>query len=239
MTIWDQLTDQAHRLIAQPSRGHITPSVTLVRSLHRHTPETPAAICAHLDTATTVLPTLARYARTGDKHALLMCAVLMRHPLRRIAGLADPDGYFSTDRDARDNDTLAIFFTLIRCTAETDILTARYLYNATLRKVLAARPQTGAPAVAVRVDPHAEILDRVDDGADTDRPAVLIASARENQVITALEYETLKALYLNTDTFSLHAAAHTLGANAGAVERRAQRAIRKLATHFENLAEVA
>jgi hypothetical protein len=239
MTIWDQLADQAHRLIAQPRRGHLTPSVTLVQSLHTHAPQTPAAICAHLDTATTVLPTLARYARAGDKYALLMCAVLMRHPLRRIAELADPDGYRSTDRDARDNDTLAIFFTLIRCTAETEILTARYLYNATLRKVLAARPPAGAPAVAVRVDPHAEILDRVDDGADADRPAQLIATARDHQVITALEYETLKALYLNTDTFSLHAAAHTLGANAGAVERRAQRAIRKLANHYENLAEVA
>ncbi|WP_293003319.1 hypothetical protein [Mycobacterium sp.] len=239
MTIWDQLTDQAHRLIAQSHRGHLTPAVTLMQSLHPTTPQTPAAICAHLDTATTVLPTLARYARAGDKHALLMCAVLMRHPLRRIADLADPDGYFATGRDARDNDTLTIFFTLIRCTAETDILTARYLYNATLRKVLATRPQAGAPAVAIRVDPHAAILDRIDNGTDTDRPAALIASARDQQIITALEYETLKALYLNTDTFSLHTAAHTLGANAGAVERRAQRAIRKLANHFENLAEVA
>ena len=239
MTIWDQLADQAHRLIARPRRGHLTPSVTLVQSLHPRTPATPAAICAHLDTATTVLPTLARYARAGDKYALLMCAVLMRHPLRRIAELADPDGYHSSDRDARDNDTLTIFFTLIRSTAETDILTARYLYNATLRKVLATRPQAGEPAVAIRVDPHAEILDRVDNGPDTDRPAKLIANARANRVITALEYETLTALYLNTDTFSLHAAAHTLGANAGAVERRAQRAIRKLASHFENLAEVA
>lgn len=239
MTIWDQLTDQAHRLIAQHHRGHLTPAVTLMQSLHATTPQTPAAICAHLDTATTVLPTLARYARAGDKHALLMCAVLMRHPLRRIAEMADPDGYRSTDRDACNNDTLTIFFTLIRCTAEPDILTARYLYNATLRKVLAARPQAGTPAVADRVDPHAEVLDRVDDGADYDRPAVLIASARDQRIITALEYETLKALYLNTDTFSLHAAATTLGANAGAVERRAQRAIRKLAIHFENLAEVA
>jgi hypothetical protein len=239
MTIWDQLAVQAHHLIARPRRGELTPSVTLVQSLHTRTPDTPSAVCAHLDTATRVLPTLACYARAGDRYALLMCAVLMRHPLRRIAELADPDGYRSSDRDARDNDTLTIFFTLIRCTAEPHILTARYLYNATLRTVLAARPRAGAPAVAVRVDPHAQILDRIDRGSDDDRTAELLATARDRKVITALEYHTLTALYLTTDVFNVNAAAHCLGANATAVERRAQRAIRKLTNHVDSLAAAA
>jgi len=239
MTTWDQLADQAHRLLTRPRRGDLTPAVTLVQSLHRQAPKAPNAICAHLDTATTVLPTLARYARSGDPHALLMAAVLMRHPLRRIAELADPDGYRSTDRDARDNDTLTIFFTLIRTAAEPQILTARYLYNATLRKVLATRPHTGTPAVAIRVDPHAAILDRTDDGTDDDHTAHLLAQARDHRIITALEYKTLKALYLNTDIFSPPAAARRLGANVGAVERRAQRAIRKLSSHLESAAAAA
>jgi len=239
MTIWDQLADQAHRLLTRPRRGDLTPAVTLVQSLHKQAPNAPSAICAHLDTATTVLPTLARYARSGDRHALLMAAVLMRHPLRRIAELADPDGYLSTNRDARDNDTLTIFFTLIRTAAEPQILTARYLYNATLRKLLANRPRTGTPAAAHRVDPHAAVLDCADYGSDDNHTAQLLAKARDRRVITALEYDTLKALYLNTDVFSLTAAAHTLGANVGAVERRCQRAIRKLSSHFESTAAAA
>ncbi|MBS4730584.1 hypothetical protein MSM1_20440 [Mycobacterium sp. SM1] len=239
MTIWDQIADQAHRLLTRPRRGDLTPAVTLIQSLHHNPPEAPNAICSRLDTATTVLPTLARYARNGDPHALLMAAVLMRHPLRRIAEFADPDGYLSTDRDARDNDTLAIFFTLIRTAAEPQILTARYLYNATLRKVLAARPRTGTPAVATRVDPHATILDRADHGTEDDHTAHLLTQARDRRIITALEYETLKALYLNSDIFSPHTAAHTLGANVAAVERRAQRAIRKLSTHFQTATAAA
>ncbi|MBI2699694.1 hypothetical protein [Mycobacterium paragordonae] len=239
MNIWDQLAHQAHTLLTRPRRTDLTPAVTLVQSLHPHNPHTPAAICAHLDTATTVLPTLARYARNGDPHALLMAAVLMRHPLRRIADLADPDGYHASDRDARDNDTLTIFFTLIRTTAEPHILTARYLYNATLNKVLAARPRTGTPAAATRVDPHAAILDRTDHGTTTDRTAHLLAQARDHRIITALEYRTLATLYLNADIYNPTAAAHALGANTGAVERRAQRAIRKLCTHFETAATAA
>lgn len=233
-TTWDQLTEQAHHLLTRPRRSDLTPAVTLVQSLHNNPPTTPDAICAHLDSATTVLPALARSARRGDRHALLMAAVLMRHPLRRIAELADPDGYLSTDRDARDNDTLTIFFTLIRTAAEPQILTARYLYNATLRKVLAARPRTGSPAVAIRVDPHAAILDRTDDGTAYDHTATLLQLAHDRRIITALEYDTLKALYLNTDIFNPTTAAHTLGANVGAVERRAQRAIRKLSNHYDS-----
>ena len=239
MTIWDQLADQAHRLLTRPRRSDLTPAVTLVQSLHPHPPQAPNAICAHLPTATTVLPTLARYARSGDQHALLMAAVLMRHPLRRIAELADPDGYLSTDRDARDNDTLSIFFTLIRTAAEPQILTSRYLYNATLRKVMATRPRTGTPASALRVDPHAAILDRTDHGTDDDPTAHLLTQARNRRIITALEYDTLKALYLNTDIFSPTTAARGLRANVGAIERRAQRAIRKLSDHFESAAAAA
>jgi hypothetical protein len=239
MTIWDQLAEQAHRLLTVSRRGDLTPAVTLVQSLHEQAPTAPNAICSNLDTATTVLPTLARYARNGDHHALLMAAALMRHPLRRIAEVADPDGYLSTDRDARDNDTLTIFFTLIRTAAEPQILTARYLYNATLRKVLATRPRSGTPAVAIRVDPHAAVLDRTDCGIDDDHAAHLLTQARDHRIITALEYETLKALYLNTDIFSPNAAARALGANVGAVERRAQRAVRKLSSHFESVAAAA
>ena len=168
-----------------------------------------------------------------------MAAVLMRHPLRRIAELADPDGYLSTDREARDNDTLTIFFTLIRTAAEPQILTSRYLYNATLRKVMATRPRTGTPASAVRVDPHAAILDRTDHGSADDHTASLLTQARDRRIITALEYETLKALYLNTDIFSPTTAARALGANVGAIERRAQRAVRKLTSHFESAAAAA
>jgi DNA-directed RNA polymerase specialized sigma24 family protein len=42
-----------------------------------------------------------------------------------------------------------------------------------------------------------------------------------------------RALYLNSDLFSLSAAARALGANVSAVERRSQRAIRKLCTYYE------
>lgn len=157
----------------------------------------------------------------------------MRHPLRRIAEMADPDGYRSSDRDARDNDTLRIFFELIRTAAEPQILTSRYLYGQTLKRVLKARPDAGSPAVAVRVDPHSVVLDRPDLGTDYDRTAGLLQQARDRHIITALEHDTLRALYLNTDVFSPSTAARALGANVSAVERRAQRAIRKLCTHYE------
>ena len=118
MNTWDHLAEQAHRLLTRPRRADLTPAVTLIRSLHKQAPESPASICAHLETATSVLPQLARYAHSGDRHALLMAAVLMRHPLRRIAEMADPDGYRSSDRDARDNDTLRIFFEIISTAGE-------------------------------------------------------------------------------------------------------------------------
>lgn len=230
-TVWDNLTEQAHRLITTAHRGDLTPAVTLMRTLHRQPPHTPAALCAHLDTATTVLPALARYAAAGDRHALLMAATLMRHPLRRIAEMADPDGYHTPDRDTRDQDTLAIFFTVIRTCAEPHILTSRYLYGAVLRRVLAVRrtQQTTAP---LRVDPASAVLDKPDYGPTFDRTAQLLRRARDSRVITALEHDTLTAMYLHSGVINPAAAAAQLDANVGAVARRAQRAIRKLQRHY-------
>lgn len=236
MNTWDQLAEQAYHLLTRPRRSDLTPAVTLVRALHRRPPPSPEAICAHLETATTVLPQLARYARTRDRHALLMAAVLMRHPLRRIAEMADPDGYRSSDRDAQDNDTLRIFFEIIRTAAEPQVLTSRYLYSQTLKRVLKARPATHSPAAATRVDPHSTILDRPDLGAHYDHAAEMLAAAHGRAIITTLEYETLRTLYLDSGVFSPSSAARTLSANIGAVERRAQRAIRKLCAHYDNAA---
>ncbi len=234
MNTWDHLAEQAHRLLTRPSRGDLTPAVTLVQSLHKQPPHSPAAICAHLETASTALPQLARYARSGDRHALLLAAVLMRHPLRRIADMADPDGYRTTDRDARDNHTLSIFFEIVRTTADPQLLNTRYLYGQTLKRVLKARPAAETPAVAIRVDPHSMVLDRADLGTDHDHTASLLQQARDRRIITALEHDTLRALYLTSDVFSPSTAARTLGANVSAVERRAQRAIRKLCNFYES-----
>ena len=63
--------------------------------------------------------------------------------------------------------------------------------------------------------------------------AALLQAARDQRIITALEHDTLRALYLNSDVFSPSTAARTLNANVSAVERRAQRAIRKLCHHYE------
>lgn len=241
MNTWDYLTNRAYTLLTRSRHSDLTPAVTLVQTLHKQPPQTPAAICAHLDTASTVLPTLARYARHGDRNALLMAAVLMRHPLRRIAAYADPDGYRSTDQDSRDNATLEIFFTLIITTAEPQLLTSRYLYAQTLNRTLNRRSRTGSPAAAIRVNPRAAVLDRPDHDTATDsgRGRRLLDNARHNGVITALEHDTLKALYLRADTYNLPAAADTLGAKAGAVERRAQRAIKKITQYHQRTAAAA
>lgn len=235
MTIWDKLTDQAHALLTTTRRANITPAVALVRTLHPTPPSTPDAICSHLGTATTVLPTLARYANQGDRHALLMAAVLMRHPLRKIAGYADPDGYHSSDYDARDNYTLAVFFNLIRTASEPQVLTSKYLYNFTLKGVLKTHLETGSPAAAVRLSPEHPALDRADHGTDH-HAGDLLDKAYARGVITPLEYRSLQARYLHSGVFNLQAAANTLGANAGAVERRCQRAIKKLAQHHSAVA---
>lgn len=233
MTIWDQLAEQAHHLLTRPRRGDLTPAVTLVQTLHPRPPHSPDAICTHMDTISTVLPQLARYARSGDRHALLMAAVLMRRPLCRIAEMADPDGYKSSDRDARYNDTLRIFFELIRTAAEPHILTSRYLYGQTLKRVLKARPTAESTAAAYRVEPHSTVLDRPDYGTDHDHTATVLSQACDRGIITALEYKTLTAMYLTSDVFSPSTAARDLASTVSAVERRAQRAIRKLAKHFD------
>lgn len=234
MNTWDLLTHQAHALLTRPRRNELTPAITLVQSLHREPPSTPAAICAHLDTADRVLPTLAGYARHGDRHALLMAAVLMRHPLRRIAACADPDGYHSSERDARDNATLDAFFTLINNAPDTRKITTRWLYAHTLYRTLNARPRTGTPAAAYRVDAHtaqhwwSPTATERHDNEHHEQATHILETARAAGVITQLEFDTLKTLYLSGDVYDLPTAADTLGAKAGAVERRAQRAIAKL-----------
>lgn len=233
---WNDLTDHAHALITRPSRRDLTPAVTLMQSLHTQLPATPAAVCAHLDPGSPALSLLARYAQSGDPNALLMAAVLMRHSLRRISEWADPDGYRSTDQATRINETLSIFFTIIRTTAETQLLTPRYLYWQTLKRVTAGRPHTTV-AAPLRVDPGHQILDAVDTGRDEPaKAAAILDHARANRVITTLEYETLKALYIAADSYNLLTTAAALGARAGAVERRAQRAIRKLITYHSKAA---
>lgn len=236
--IWDHIAAQAHRLLTSSRPRDLTPAVVLVRSLHPTPPATPAAVCAHLDTATTVLPALARHAAAGDRHALLMAAALMRHPLRRIADMADPDAYYDSDRDARDNDTLTTFFTVIRTCAEPHILTARYLYGAVLRRTLAAR-QTGHTTAAIRLEPGSPILDRTDHGPHHNHTAALLDTARDTAVITPLEHTTLTALYLHANVLDPTAAAVTLNASPCAVARRAQRAIRKLQRHYSRSTAVA
>ncbi len=232
---WTDLTDRAHALITRPSRRELTPAVTLMQSLHPQLPETPAAIRAHLEPGSAALSTLASYTHSGDPHALLMAAVIMRHSLRRISNLADPDGYRSTDQATRINDTLAVFFTVIR-TSDPQMITPRYLYWQTLKKVMAARPQNPA-AAPVRLAPDDRILDSVDAGApESTKAGAILDQAHAGKVITTLEYKTLKALYINADRYSLPTAAATLGARTGAVERRAQRAIRKLITYHHKAA---
>jgi hypothetical protein len=239
MTIWDQLAEQAHHLLTRPRRGDLTPAVTLIQTLHPQPPHSPAAICAHMETASSVLPQLARYARSGDRHALLMAAVLMRHPLRRIAEMADPDGYLTSDRDARNNDTLRIFFELIRTAAEPQILTSRYLYGQTLKRVLKTRPTADSTAAAYRVDPHSAVLDRTDYGTDHDYVVAMLDKALASKAITPLEHKTLNAMYVNSGVLSPSTAARSLDSNVEAVQRRSQRAIRKLAKYFENHTDVA
>lgn len=245
MNTWDLLAHQAHALLTHPRRSDLTPAVTLVQSLHKEPPSTPAAICAHLDTADKVLPTLAGYARHGDRHALLMAAVLMRHPLRRIASCADPDGYHSSDRDAKDNATLDAFFTLINTATDTRKITTRWLYAHTLYRTLNSRPRTGTPAAAYRVDAHkAQRWNNptTTEQHDTEQHQQLthiLDTARADDLITQLEYDTLKTLYLSGDIYDLPAAATTLGAKTGAVERRAQRAIAKLSRNRRQIAVAA
>jgi len=81
-------------------------------------------------------------------------------------------------------------------------------------------------------DPHAPIFDHAVTEPDCHAQAAqLLDHARTHHVITALEHRTLTVLYLQ-GIGSLTVAAHTLNASASAIERRAQRAIRKLNKHY-------
>jgi len=91
--VLDALTTHAYTLLTSTRRADSTPAVRLARSLHTAPPTSLAAIRAHLDDAPHVLPTLARHAQAGDRHALLIAAVLMRDRLRAIARHAGADGY--------------------------------------------------------------------------------------------------------------------------------------------------
>jgi hypothetical protein len=219
MSALDALTAHAHKLLIEQD---LTPSVRLARSLHTTPPRTPAAIRAHLHD-THVLPALARHAQAGDPHALLITAVLMRSQLRMIAAHAGGD-------DAIE-DTLTAFWTLLRTAAEPHTLTEQSVAHQVTKQLHASR---SAAASVEPYDPHAPIFDQPS-WPEPDRrtqAAQVLAHARDHHVITALEYRTLNVLYLQTGTAALSVAARTLHATACAVERRAQRAIRKLVIHY-------
>ncbi|WP_204810524.1 hypothetical protein [Mycobacterium riyadhense] len=221
--VWDALLAQAHALLTSPRRVDSTPAVRLARSLHTAPPSAPAAVRAHLHDAPHVLPALARYAQTGrDRHALLMAAVLMRDRLRAIAG-----GQDSTD-------TLAVFWTLIRTAAEPDTLTEQSVAHQLAKRLHALIHRPAPPVVIEPHDPHAAVFDQAPTEPDRHAQAAqLLEDARAHRVITALEHRTLTVLYLQ-GIGSLTVAAHTLDANTRAIERRAQRAIRKLAAHYRD-----
>lgn len=255
MYLWDNLTAQAHALLT--SHKNLTPSVKLVQSLHDQPPATAAAICSHMDAASKVLPELAQQARDGDPHALLLAAVLMRGPLRKIAQFADPEGYHDSDFDVCHSETLTVFFGLMR-SREPQFLNSRYLYGQTLKHVIKGRPRTGEPDSAYRVDPHSQLADYLfDSGEEASRTrgvhrvggveigaagsnlAYVLKSAVDKKVITPLDHLTLTTLYLSFGRYSLNQAAAELDAKPKAVERRAQRAIRKLVAHHTQLQDVA
>jgi DNA-directed RNA polymerase specialized sigma24 family protein len=222
LPVWDRLAHQAHALLISPRRDDLAPSVMLARSLHPTPPSSPAAIRAHVDDAPHVLPALVRYAQAGDRHALLMAAVLMRDRLHMIAVRAGGG-------DDVTEDTLTLFWTFIRTAAEPRTLTAQSV-SCLLAKLLQKRP--GTTVVVELHDPHAAIFDQAFPEPERHgQAAQLLDEARSQSVITALEYRTLTLLYLQ-GVDSLTSAARILDASAKAVERRAQRAIRKLTWHY-------
>ena len=229
MDVLDALAAQAHTLLTSNDRSAgRTPSVRLARSVHATPPATPAGIRSHLKDAPHVLPALARHAQAGDRYALLLAAVFMRDLLRAIAQSAGDD---PSDIDERTEDALALTFGLLRAAAEPDTLTEAVI-AAQLSKRLQRRPS--GPDAAVPVDPHAPVLDQPSPAPDQHRNAALhlLADARAHQIITALEYQTLHALYLHAGTFDPRAAARTLAAKTETIQQRSRRAIRKLAEHY-------
>jgi hypothetical protein len=128
--------------------------------------------------------------------------------------------------------------TLIRTAAEPQTLTEQSLAYQTA-KWLHARDTHPAVAV-VPHDPHASIFHQPRTEPDQHAQASqLLEHARAHRVITALEYQTLHMLYLQAGIGNLPVAAHALHATTRAVERRAQRAIRKLVAHYSTRAGVA
>jgi hypothetical protein len=224
MSAIDALTVHAHKLLI--SEQDLTPAVRLARSLHATPPATPAAIRAHLHDAPHVLPALSRHAQAGDRHALLIAAVLMRNQLRTIAAHAGGD-------DDATSDTLTLFWTLISTTAEPQTITEKSVTYQLVKHLdrLTRRP---APVVIEPHDPHAAIFDqpRWPEPDRRTQATQVLTHARDHNVITALEYQTLNVLYLQTGTAELSVAARSLHATASAIERRAQRAIRKLVVHY-------
>jgi DNA-directed RNA polymerase specialized sigma24 family protein len=220
--ILDALTKETYDLLISPNRAESTAAIGLIRTLHPQPPSSPAAIIGHLadsPAGLAALPALARYAQTGDRHALLIATVLMRDRLRAFATASDHDGI----------DILTAFWTLLRTAAEPNTLT-----ELSITHQLAKRLQRHQAAVVVEPhDPHAAVFDQAATELDCHTQAAqLLDHARTHNVITDLEYRTLTVLYLQ-GIGSLTVAAQILGANASAIERRAQRAIHKLNEHYQ------
>ena len=229
MDVLDALTAQAHALLTGDNpRDDRTLSIRLAQSVHATPPTTPAGVRSHLRDAPHVLPALARHAQAGDRYALLLAAVFIRDLLRAIAQRPADD---PSDIDERTEDALALVFTLLWTAAEPDTLTEAVI-AAQLSKRLQRRHS--GPDAAVPVDPHAPVFDQPIPEPDQHRHAALhlLADARAHRIITALEYQTLHALYLRASTFDPHGAARTLAATTETIQQRSRRAIRKLAEHY-------
>lgn len=258
MNIWDNLLRQAHTVLIQTDPTKLTAAVCLVQSLHPTSPSEPTAICSDLPTAGTVLPRLTHLAQKGDRHALLLAAVLMRNALRRLAASATPDGNRRADPDDRAVATLDIFFSAMMSAPDAGVCNQRYLYNQTFRRVWAARPGAADRPTDIPLDPTAFLTEAISAAAPVHRRPVrhtrsataldsghsdtdtafgerLIEQARRDGVITDLEHRTLEVLYLNSASGDLTAAADELNASTDAIKRRSQRAIRKLKARRDTL----
>ena len=181
------MAERAYTLLTSTNLADTTPAVQLARSLHPEPLSSPDAIYGHLHRGTAyVLPALSRYAQAGDRHALLIAAVLMRRQLRAIAAAGgDHDG----------TDTLTLFWTLIRTAAEPDTLTKQAVAHQLAKRLHGQR----ATIVVEPCDPHASIFDHDQAVSEPDCHALatqLLDHARAHRIITALEYRTLTVLYL-------------------------------------------
>ena len=226
MDILDPLTAQALDLLTSTRRDARTPAVRLARSLHPTPPLYPGGVRSQLDDVPHVLPALARHAQAGDRHALLLAAVFMRDQLRATTRAAARA--LTADADDLLSETLAATFDLLRAAAEPDVLTPRLIAAQTSKRLYTHFSGTDT---AIPCDPLAPVFEQLPTASQSDtRPTEqLLENARAQRVITALEHHTLTVLYLSTN--SPATAAQVLDASTSAVERRAQRAIRKLASY--------